>query len=93
MIYIDGYDKEILDAIRKKPGVTLRDLQLEVGRQSTPFRKKLKRLTELGLIMVKEIPAIETISSYRLVNHPRKTFYLNKRMLKEIVRVSNDRRN
>jgi predicted transcriptional regulator len=93
MIYVDSYDKEIISVIGKQPGINSRDLWLIAGRQASPFRKKLKRLTEVGLIIVKEIPAKESKYSYRLNNTPRKTFYVNKKRLKETVCVNNERRN
>ena len=92
MIYVDAYDKEILEAVKKTSGITLRELSAGIGRP-TPFRKRIKRLTEIGLIIVKEIPAKESPYSYRLNNTPRKTFYLNKKLMKELVTVENDRKN
>jgi len=76
MIYIDSYDTEMLVIIRRNPGISQSDLRKIVGRP-TPFRKRMKRLTELGLIK-------QQIDNANSPQTERK-LYLNKKIFKETV--------
>ncbi len=90
MIYIDNYDKEILGAIRKSPGISPFDLRETVGRP-TPFRKRMRRLLELGLIKQKTTPYKKIMRT--VLTQKVQKLYLNDKLFKETICVKNEKEN
>ena len=84
MIYIDSYDKELLRIIKKSPGISQFDLREIVGRP-TPFRKRMKRLMDLGLIKQK--------TDDREAPQTAQKLYLNEKLYKEVILVKNENHN
>jgi DNA-binding Lrp family transcriptional regulator len=85
MIYIDDYDREILRVIRKNPGISLFDLRDIVGRPC-PLRKRMKRLTDLGVIEQRTPRKKTTIQTAQKL-------YLNEKLVKETVCINNKKQN